>query len=78
MNSFDYYLVKTSELAVGHLVDSANKGSQVANVQRAAEKSGQKISKSQAAALIALGVGIGATGALVYKQRKEKARESRL
>ena len=78
MNGFDYYLVKTSN--VDHLINSAKSGNtkvQVQSVQRAAEKSGNKISKSQAAMLIAMGVGVGATGALVYKQHKEKKRALR-
>jgi len=78
MNRFDYYLVKTSSgLSVEHLVDSANSGSSVVSVQRAAEKNGDKLSKSQAAALIALGVGVGVTGTLVYRQHKEKKRALR-
>jgi len=77
MNSFDYYLIKTSSLNIDHLVSSAKSGNQVAQVQRAAEKSGNKISKSQAAMLIALGVGAGVTGTLVYKQHKENKRALR-
>lgn len=77
MNSFDYYLIKTSNLSVEHLVDSAKSGSSVTQVQRAAEKSGNKISKSQAAMLIAMGVGVGVTGTLVYKQHKDKKRALR-
>lgn len=77
MNSFDYYLVKTSNLGVDHLISSAKSGSDVVKVQQAAEKSGNKISKSQAAMLIALGIGVGVTGTLVYKQRKENKRALR-
>lgn len=78
MNGFDYYLIKTSSgLNVDHLTSSAKSGNQVAKVQRAAEKSGNKISKSQAAMLIALGVGVGVTGTLVYKQHKENKRALR-
>lgn len=82
MNHFDMYLVKTA--SIDALVNSANNiknspssGATVTQVQRASEKSGNKISKSQAAMLIALGVGVGATGALVYKQQKEKKRALR-
>lgn len=78
MNGFDYYLIKTSSnVNVNHLTNSAKSGSQVVKVQRAAEKSGNKISKSQAAMLIAMGVGVGVTGTLVYKQHKEKKRALR-
>lgn len=81
MNSFDMYLVKTSNLDA--LISSAEKiksspgGATISQVQQASAKSGDKVSKSQAAALIALGVGVGVTGALVYKQNKEKKRALR-
>lgn len=78
MNHFDMYLVKTS--SAESLINSANRiknehsGATVTQIQRASAQSGNKISKKQAAMLIALGVGVGATGALVYKQQKEKKR----
>ena len=73
LNHFDMYLVKTSS-GIDTLINSAKNPGEIKAVQEASAAKGTKISKSQAAALIALGIGVGVTGTLVYKQSKDKRR----
>jgi hypothetical protein len=73
LSHFDIYLVKESS-GIDTLINSAKNPGEVKAVQEASAAKGTKLSKSQAAGLIALGIGVGVTGALVYKQSKDKRR----
>ncbi len=74
MDSFSMYLIKQSN-AEKALADAAQAGSQptqsqIKSMQNASASAGVPLTKTKAALLIALGVGIGATGSLLYNQKR--------
>jgi hypothetical protein len=74
MDSFSLYLIKKAN-AEAALAQAAQAGSpvsqtQVKAVQEASAMSGVPLTKTKAALLIALGIGVGTTGTLLYNQRK--------
>lgn len=74
MDSFSLYLIKQAN-AEAALAQAAQAGgpvsqTQVKAVQEASAMSGVPLTKTKAALLIALGIGVGTTGTLLYNQRK--------
>jgi len=68
---FGIYLIKSASDPLADLANAAqaggNKDAQVKAIQEASAASGNPISKSKALLLVALGVGVGAGGTLLYQ-----------